>query len=450
MIMIKALLFYAQRKERNQMNPIFLAVSIFLITYALIITEKFNRAVISILGATIMVVLGVLDFHQAFSQYIEWNTIVLLIGMMILVGITNQTGVFQWVAIKVAKAVKGNPIHLLIMLALLTAVGSALLDNVTTVLLMVPITFSITCILKVNPVPYLISEVIASNVGGTATLIGDPPNIMIGTANPHLTFNAFLIHLGPVVAIILLVTLVLLYFIYRNQLTVQPEDQEKLLEMDENEALQDIKLMKKSLWVLGLTIVGFTLHSILHLEASVIAIMGASLLMLIGLTEHEIEQAFASVEWGTIFFFAGLFSLVGGLQEVGVMKLLAQQVLDITDGDLSLAAILILWISGVASATIDNVPFVATMIPLIQEMAEGLGLAVSSPEINTLWWSLALGACLGGNGTILGASANVIVAGLASKEGKGFSYLEFLKIGAPITLISLLIAHLYLYLRYLA
>jgi Na+/H+ antiporter NhaD/arsenite permease-like protein len=437
------------QKGGIRLNTTILAIGIFFIIYAFIITEKWNRAVISLLGASIMILVGVVDVHAVFTHYIEWNTIALLIGMMILVTITNTTGVFQWLAIKTAKIVKGNPIHLLVMLSLLTAAASALLDNVTTVLLLVPITFSITRILKVDPVPYLISEVIASNIGGTATLIGDPPNIMIGAENKHLTFNAFLMNLGPVVAIILVVTLLLLYFIYRSKLTVTEEDKRKLANLDENESIENIPLMKKSLIVLGLTIVGFTLHSILHVEASVIAFVGASLLLLIGLKEHQIENTFASIEWTTIFFFAGLFTLVGGLQEVGVIKYIAQQVLDITNGDLSLAAIYILWISGIASATIDNIPFVATMIPLIQEMSNSLGASVNAPEINTLWWSLALGACLGGNGTILGASANVIVASLASKEGKGFSYVEFLKIGAPIMLVSLVIAHIYIVIRYL-
>jgi Na+/H+ antiporter NhaD/arsenite permease-like protein len=437
------------QKGGIRLNTTILAIGIFFIIYAFIITEKWNRAVISLLGASIMILVGIVDVHAVFTHYIEWNTIALLIGMMILVTITNTTGVFQWLAIKTAKIVKGNPIHLLVMLSLLTAAASALLDNVTTVLLLVPITFSITRILKVDPVPYLISEVIASNIGGTATLIGDPPNIMIGAENKHLTFNAFLMNLGPVVAIILVVTLLLLYFIYRNKLTVTEEDKRKLANLDENESIENIPLMKKSLIVLGLTIVGFTLHSILHVEASVIAFVGASLLLLIGLKEHQIENTFASIEWTTIFFFAGLFTLVGGLQEVGVIKYIAQQVLDITNGDLSLAAIYILWISGIASATIDNIPFVATMIPLIQEMSNSLGASVNAPEINTLWWSLALGACLGGNGTILGASANVIVASLASKEGKGFSYVEFLKIGAPIMLVSLVIAHIYIVIRYL-
>lgn len=431
------------------MNVTVLAISIFLIIYAFIISEKIHRAVVAGIGAALMVMIGILDAHKAFTHYIEWNTLLLLIGMMILVSITNQTGVFQWLAIKTAQWVNGNPIQLLIMLSLLTAFLSALLDNVTTVLLIVPITFSITRLLKVNPVPYLISEVLASNIGGTATLIGDPPNIMIGAANKHLTFNAFVIHLAPIAVIILIITLVILYFLYRKQLTVNEEDKQKIFELRAVDEIRDVPLMKKSLFVLGLTILGFSLHSVFHLEASVIAFAGASVLMLIGLNEKGVEKALASIEWGTIFFFAGLFVLVGGLQEVGVIRAIAKGVLDITDGDLSFAAILILWISGIASATIDNIPFVATMIPLVQEMANGLGLAVDSPQINTLWWSLALGACLGGNGTVLGASANVIVSGMAAKEGNGFSYVQFLLIGAPITLLSLAIAHLYIVLRYL-
>jgi Na+/H+ antiporter NhaD/arsenite permease-like protein len=431
------------------MSTTVIAIAIFLVIYALIITEKWNRAVIALLGASFMILLGIVDVHLVFTTYIEWNTIALLVGMMIIVTIIQTTGIFQWLAIKTAKAVKGNPIALLLLLSLLTAFGSALLDNVTTVLLIVPITISITRVLNVNPVPFLIAEVLASNIGGTATLIGDPPNIMIGAENKHLTFNAFLIHLGPIAAIVLAVTLLILYFLYRNQLSVTEENKRKLTKLDENKEIKNVPLLKKSLFVLGLTIMGFFLHSLLHVEASVIAFAGASLLLLIGLNEQQIEKTFASIEWTTIFFFAGLFALVGALQEVGVIEWLAKEVLDFTEGDLSLTAIFILWVSGIASATIDNIPFVATMIPLIQEMAKELGMAVSSPEMNTLWWSLALGACFGGNGTILGASANVIVASLAAKEGKGFSYWEFLKIGAPITIVSLILSHLYIFLRYL-
>ncbi|NSL50251.1 ArsB/NhaD family transporter [Calidifontibacillus erzurumensis] len=428
---------------------IYLAVIIFLLTYAFIIAEKINRAIVALLGAFLMVAFKIVDIEAAFAHHIDWGTITLLIGMMILVGITSKTGVFQYAALKSAKFAKGDPIRILIVLSLLTAVGSAFLDNVTTVLLIVPVTLSITRLIGVNPVPYLISEVLFSNIGGTATLIGDPPNIMIGNAVKHLTFNQFLFNLTPVVIVITLVTMVLLYFIYRKQLKVEESQKQKLMSLDEREYIKDPVLMKKSLSVLGLTILGFILHSVVHLEPAVVAIGGATILMLIGVKEHDLEEVFHSVEWVTIFFFAGLFTLVGGLVDTGIIKNLAEQALTLTGGHIPTAAVLILWVSGIASATIDNIPFVATMIPLIQDMAVGMGYAIDSPEINSLWWSLALGACLGGNGTLIGASANVIVAGIAAREGCGFSYFDFLKIGAPLTLVALAISHVYIYFRYL-
>ncbi|HDR8127991.1 TPA: ArsB/NhaD family transporter [Bacillus cereus] len=427
----------------------YFAIAVFLITYAIIISEKINRAVIALLGAALMVIVGVVDLHNAFTKHIEWGTITLLIGMMILVNITSKSGVFQYVAIKAAKGAQGNPIKILISLSLLTALGSAFLDNVTTVLLVVPVTLSITRILQVNPVPYLLSEIIFSNIGGTATLIGDPPNIMIGSANKHLDFNAFLLNLAPIVIIIIGVTATILYFMYRKQLIADPVQVKKLMSLDEKQYIKDPVLMKKSLTVLGLTIVGFMTHSIFYIDAAIIALTGATVLMLIGVKEHEIEEVFASVEWVTIFFFAGLFVLVGGLIDIGLIKMLAQKVIGITGGDISYASILILWVSGIASATIDNIPFVATMIPLINDMAVGLGLSPSDAQIDVLWWALALGACLGGNGTLIGASANVIVAGIASREGHKFSYMEFLKVGFPIMIVSLIISHIYIYLRYL-
>ncbi|HDR5506465.1 TPA: ArsB/NhaD family transporter [Bacillus anthracis] len=427
----------------------YFAIAVFLITYAIIISEKINRAVIALLGAALMVIMGVVDLHNAFTKHIEWGTITLLIGMMILVNITSKSGVFQYVAIKAAKGAQGNPIKILISLSLLTALGSAFLDNVTTVLLVVPVTLSITRILQVNPVPYLLSEIIFSNIGGTATLIGDPPNIMIGSANKHLDFNAFLINLAPIVIIIIAVTAVILYFMYRKQLIADPVQVKKLMSLDEKQYIKDPVLMKKSLTVLGLTIVGFMAHSIFHIDAAIIALTGATVLMLIAVKEHEFEEVFASVEWVTIFFFAGLFVLVGGLIDIGLIKMLAQKVIGITGGDISYASILILWVSGIASATIDNIPFVATMIPLINDMAVGLGLSPSDAQIDVLWWALALGACLGGNGTLIGASANVIVAGIASREGHKFSYMDFLKVGFPIMIVSLIISHIYIYLRYL-
>jgi Na+/H+ antiporter NhaD/arsenite permease-like protein len=425
------------------------AIFIFLVAYAIIISEKINRAIIALLGAGLMIALGIVDLETAYNHHIEWGTITLLIGMMILVGITSKSGVFQFVAVKAAKIAKGNPINILITLSLLTAIASAFLDNVTTVLLIVPVTFSITRILNVNPVPFLISEVLFSNIGGTATLIGDPPNIMIGSANKHLTFNDFLFNLAPVVLVIIFVTAVIVYLVYRKQVVADPKLIAKLMELDEKDYIKDAVLMKKSLTVLALTILGFITHSITHIDAAVIAMAGGTILMLIGVKEHDLEEVFASVEWITIFFFVGLFTLVGGLVDIGLIKALAQKALDITGGDITTASYLILWISGVASATIDNIPFVATMIPLIQDMAVGMGLSPDSAQIDVLWWSLALGACLGGNGTLIGASANVIVAGIASREGHGFSYMQFLKIGAPLTLVALIISHIYIFVRYL-
>jgi Na+/H+ antiporter NhaD/arsenite permease-like protein len=425
------------------------AIAVFLVAYAIIISEKINRAVIALLGAVIMVMIGVVDLEAAYKIHIEWETITLLIGMMILVNITSKSGVFEYAAIKSAKMAKGNPILILVILSLLTALGSAFLDNVTTVLLIVPVTLSVTRMLKVNPVPYLISEVLFANIGGTATLIGDPPNIMIGSANKHLDFNAFLFNLTPIVFIITIVTVIILYFIYRKKLVTTPEQIEKLMKLNEKEYIRDRVLMVKSLSVLGGTMLGFMLHSLLHLDAALIAITGATILMLIAVKEHDIEEVFAHVEWVTIFFFAGLFVLVGALVDIGLIKTLAQKVLAITGGDIKYASILILWVSGIASATIDNIPFVATMIPLINDMAVGMGLTPDAPQIEVLWWSLALGACLGGNGTLIGASANVVVAGIASREGHGFSYFDFLKIGFPLTIIALLLSHAYIFLRYL-
>ncbi|WP_201007641.1 ArsB/NhaD family transporter [Paenibacillus glycanilyticus] len=420
------------------------AVVIFLITYAIIITEKINRTVIALFGAVIMIVLGVLDMKLAFTEHIEWGTIFLLIGMMILVGIANKTGVFQYAAVKAAQTAKGDPVKIFIILSLLTGLGSAFLDNVTTVLLIVPITFSITRILKITPVPFLLAEILSSNIGGTATLIGDPPNIMIGSANENLTFNDFLVNLAPVILVILVVTIALLVWIYRKKLIVTDESKQELMDLKAEDYITDRKLMMKSLTILLLTIAGFVLHSVIHVEAAAIALGGATLLMLIGVKREDAEAAFDTVEWETIFFFIGLFMLVGGLVETNIISDLANVTLQITSGDMTKTSMLILWVSGIASATIDNIPFVATMIPLIQDL--GVQMNIANPDdLNPLWWSLSLGACLGGNGTLIGASANVVVAGLAMREGKGFSYMGFLKIGVPLTLLALVISTIYIY-----
>jgi len=422
-------------------NQALLAIGIFLVTYALIISEKVNRTIVAMLGGILMVLFGVISQEQGID-HIDFNTLGLLIGMMIIVTITAQTGVFKFMAILAAKKAQGNPLKVLIFLSLITAGASALLDNVTTVLLMVPVTFSIARQLRVNPIPYLLSEVIASNVGGTATLIGDPPNIMIGSRVPELDFMAFLSNLAPIAFIVLIATILCLVVIYRRDLKSSPELQAKIMTLNEKDEITDTRLLKKSLTILSLTILGFVLHGWLHLDSATIALSGAFLLLLIT-GETYLEEAISKVEWNTIFFFVGLFVLVSGLVHTGVIALLAEKAIALTGGDSQTTAFLILWLSAIASAFIDNIPFVATMIPMIQEMGN-LGIQNLEP----LWWSLSLGACLGGNGTIIGASANVIVAGMAAKEGHHISFLYFMKVAFPLMIMSIVLSHLYVYVRY--
>jgi len=393
-----------------------------------------------------MVLVGIVDTQDAYTKHIDWQTIFLLIGMMLIVTVTKKTGLFQFISVKAAQKVRGNPIKVLLMLSTITAIGSAFLDNVTTVLLIVPIIFSITRILKVKPMPYLIAAILMSNIGGTATLIGDPPNIMIGTST-HLNFNDFIINLGPPVFLTMAAALVMLWLIYKKDFVVNADREEELMKIDASSYLTDKVLLIKCLVVLSLTLVGFVLHSVIHIEAAVIALAGATILMLIGTKEHEIEGVFRSVEWVTIFFFAGLFILVGGLKDVGVISFLASKVLALTAGNEAFTSMLILWVSGIASSTIDNIPFVATMIPLIQDMGAQMHLADPN-MLNPVWWSLALGACLGGNGTLIGASANLVVAGMAEREGHKITYMGFLKIGAPITVVSLVICTIYVFIVY--
>lgn len=419
-----------------------LAIGIFLVIYAMIIAEKIHRTIVAMIGGILMVVLGIVDQETAL-HHIDFNTLGLLVGMMIIVAITAETGLFKYIAVLAAKRAKGEPVRILVALALITAFGSAFLDNVTTVLLMVPVTFSITRQLRVPPLPFLISQIIACNIGGTATLIGDPPNIMIGSAVKELTFMAFIANLTPVVIIIMIATIPLFVLIFRNQIKTTPELKQSLMDVDEKEYITDHKLLKKSLFVMGLTILGFFLHQALHLESATVALAGAFLLLLLT-GEHMLEEAFVKVEWTTIFFFVGLFVLVSGLIETGVIAQLAEKAVDLTGGDLVAASMLIMWLSAIASAFIDNIPFVATMIPLIQEMGR-MGIS----DLEPLWWSLALGACLGGNGTLIGASANLIVAGMSGKEGHPITFVHYLKIGFPLMLISVVIASIYVYLRYL-
>lgn len=418
------------------------AIAIFLIIYALIISEKIHRTIVAMIGGVLMVAFGIVDQTEAL-HHIDFNTLGLLVGMMIIVSITADTGLFKYIAVWAAKKSKGNPVSILVTLSLITAVGSAFLDNVTTVLLMVPVTFSITRQLNVPPMPFLLTQILASNIGGTATLIGDPPNIMIGSKVEELTFMAFINNLTPVVVIIMIVLLPIFVLLFRKKIGTTPEAKQRIMEMDEKALIQDRSLLIKSLTVLGLTILGFFLHQALHLESATVALAGAFLLLLVT-GEHKMEEALSKVEWPTIFFFVGLFVLVSGLIETGVIAELAAKAIELTDGDIVATSLLILWLSAIASAFLDNIPFVATMIPMIQEMGN---MGVSNLE--PLWWSLALGACLGGNGSLIGASANLIVAGMSGKEGHPIKFVQFLKYGFPLMLLTVAIAHVYVYVRYL-
>ncbi|MMZ50372.1 Inner membrane protein YbiR [compost metagenome] len=419
-----------------------IAIGVFLVTYALIISEKIHRTIVAMLGGALMVVLGIVDQETAI-HHIDFNTLGLLTGMMIIVAITAQTGLFKFIAIWSAKKVNGEPVKILIALSMITAIGSAFLDNVTTVLLMVPVTFSITRQLRISALPFLISEILTANIGGTATMIGDPPNIMIGSAVKELTFVAFINNLTFISIVILIITVAILALLYRKQIQTTEELKAGLMDLNEKDEITDTTLLKKCLLILTLTIGGFFIHQIVHVESATIALLGAFVLLLLT-GEHYLEDALPKVEWTTIFFFIGLFVLVSGLVETGVIAQLATKAIELTEGNLVATSLLILWMSAIASAFVDNIPFVATMIPMIQEMGR-IGIS----DLEPLWWSLALGACLGGNGTLIGASANLIVAGMAAKEGQNISFLKFLWIGFPLMILSIVISTIYIYLRYL-
>ncbi|MBQ9480454.1 MAG: ArsB/NhaD family transporter [Selenomonadaceae bacterium] len=420
------------------------AVIIFVAAYALIISEKVHLAIVGICGAMLMIIFGILDQETAI-HHIDFNTLGLLMGMMIIVNVTSETGLFNFLAIWAAKKVDAQPIKLLVALSALTAVCSAMLDNVTTVLLTVPITFSITQQLKVDVKPFLIAQILSSNIGGTATLIGDPPNIMIGSA-VGLSFMDFILNLTAPAIVIFIVTIILLLLLYGSELKTQRELQDKVTRIDPKTKITDPKLLKKCLIVLAVTLSMFVLHGQLHLETATAALSGAGLLLLITATSNEamIAKVLSKIEWLAIFFFAGLFVLVGALVETGVIKMLAAEAIKITNGSVSATAILILWMSAIASAFIDNIPFVATLIPLIKDMGE-MGLS----NLDPMWWSLALGACLGGNGTLIGASANVVVASMAAQRGRPISFVEFMKIAFPMMILSIIISTGYVWIRYL-
>ena len=433
------------------LDPRWYAGVLFVLTYLLIMTERLNRAIVAMTAAGLMVLGGVLT-QEAALQGIDFNTIGLLTGMMIIVAITRQSGIFQFLAIWSAKQVKASPWGILVMLSLVTAVLSALLDNVTTVLLIAPVTLLITDSLEVKPYPYLFAEIFAANIGGTATLIGDPPNIMIGSA-VGLSFNDFLFNLGPIVALLLPAMLIPVYLIWGRHLQASSDARQRVMAYNENDAITDSTLLWQSLIVLALVIGGFIMAHDIHQEPASIAMFGAALLLLISslprsATEQSqhLEHVFSRVEWITIFFFMGLFVIVYGVEKTGLLELLANRVLEMTGGDPALTTISIIWTSAIASALIDNIPFVATMIPLIQNMSDYMG---GADALMPLWWALALGSCLGGNGSLVGASANLIVAGFAERAGHPLHFLRFMLIAFPLMLGSVAMSSIYVYIRYL-
>ncbi|MBN9742922.1 hypothetical protein DMP23_17760 [Amycolatopsis sp. A1MSW2902] len=422
-----------------------IAVVVFVVAYVFIATEKIPKMTAALAGAGVVLATGVSGSADAFFSEdtgVDWNVLFLLLGMMIIVGILRRTGVFEFVAIWAAKRAKGSPLRIMLLLVLITAVASAFLDNVTTVLLIAPVTLLVCDRLDISPVPFLIAEVLASNIGGTATLIGDPPNIIIGS-RAGLSFNDFLLNLTPIVAIELVVLGLVLPWLFRGSFSVDPQRVADVMALKEREAIRDPKLLLKSGVVLLLVFAGFVLHSVVHLDPSVVALLGAGLLVLVSGTQPK--QYLDGVEWETLLFFAGLFIMIGALVKTGVIDWLARLAAEATGGNALLAVFLILGVSALLSGVIDNIPYVATMSPLVLVLTHDIPDPAHS---EALWWSLALGADFGGNMTAVGASANVVVLGLAARAGAPISFWEFTKKGAIVTVLTVLAAAPYLWLRY--
>jgi Na+/H+ antiporter NhaD/arsenite permease-like protein len=421
------------------------AVAVFTVAYALIATEKIHRVKVALGGAVVMLLIGATDAEHAFFSEeagIDWNVLFLLLGMMLIVGVLKRTGIFEYIAIWSAKRARGKPFRVMVILVVVTAVASAMLDNVTTVLLIAPVTFLVCDRLGVPVAPYLIAEALASNIGGTATLVGDPPNIIIAS-RAGLSYADFLVHLAPLVVLLLVVFVGMCRVLFRRAFTFDPERVSKVMALDEREAIRDRRLLVVSLAVLAAVTVAFVLHSVLHLEPSVVAIVGG--LALLALSRLDAEDVAREVEWPTLIFFAGLFIMVGALVNTGVIARLSDAAADAVEGRLALASVGLLWGSAVISGLVDNIPYVATMSPVVAELvaAEGGG-----EQARSLWWSLALGADLGGNATAVGASANVVVLGLAERAGRKISFWEFTKYGLVVAVVTIAVCTPYVLLRY--
>nr|WP_302650902.1 ArsB/NhaD family transporter [uncultured Agathobaculum sp.] len=415
-----------------------LSVVVFLLVIIAIISEKIHRTVAAVAGGVLLVILRVLTVDQAVS-YIDFSTIGVLIGMMLFVAVVRNSGLFEYVAIKAAKIAKGNPWRIMLLFTILTAALSAFLDNVTTVLLVGPMAIAITGILGIDPVPFLLAQILASNIGGTATLIGDPPNIMIGS-QAGLSFMDFVANTGVAVVFIMAALCLCFYFMFGRKLLVAPEKMAAVMQLDENKSIKDHALLVKSVVMIVLVVIGFVFHSSIGLDSCVIALASATIMMLIG--KQEIEEVILGVEWSTILFFTGLFVVVGGMQQTGIITLLGNALVNVTGGNAMLLMLLILWGSALFSSVLDNIPFVATMIPLILAMqADGM-------DVTALWWALSLGACLGGNGTLIGASANVVLSGISAKHGHPITFARYTKVGFPMMLMSVAISTVYLLIRF--
>ncbi|MFF0579413.1 ArsB/NhaD family transporter [Streptosporangium saharense] len=423
-----------------------LSVAVFLGAYALIATERVHRVAAALGGAGIMLLIHATDAEAAFFSPhtgVDWNVVFLLLGMMVIVGVLKQTGVFEYLAIWAAKRARGRPYRLMVLLVVITATASALLDNVTTVLLIAPVTFLVCERLAVPVAPFLIAEAMASNIGGTATLVGDPPNIIIASRG-GLTFNDFLVHLAPLIVLLMVIFVVMCRFLFRRAFTHDPARAADVMALDEREAITDRKLLWQSLAVLALVLVAFVLHPVLHYEPSVVAILGAG--FLVAATRVTAEEAISEVEWPTLTFFAGLFVMVGALVETGVIEQISRAAVEATQGRTAVAATGLLWGSAAISAIVDNIPYVATMSPIVADLVNAAG---GGEQARVLWWALALGADLGGNATAVGAAANVVVIGIAARNGTPISFWGFTKYGLVVTLVTVAVATPYLWLRYL-
>ena len=410
------------------------ALAIFVAVIAVIVSEKLHRAACALIGAMLLILIGILEPAEALG-FIDFNTIGVLIGMMMFVAVVKNSGIFEFLAVKAAKIAKGNPWKIMVYFMIITALLSAFLDNVTTVLLIGPMTFSICKTLELNPVPFLLTQIISSNVGGTATLIGDPPNIMLGSA-ADISFLQFCIYDGPIVVIVMAASIITFRFIYKKGLSVAPEKMELIMRMDEKEEIRDRVLFIKSIVMICLVALAFMMHDTLGLKTSIIALSCAALMIMIG--GQDVEETVHDVEWPTIVFFAFLFIVVGGLEKVGIIHMMAEGMINATGSHYVVLMIVILWVSAICSAVLDNIPFVATLIPLIQTMsAEGI-------DVWPLWWAVSIGACFGGNGTIIGASANVVLTGISNRRGYPITFMDYLKIGLPLMLLSIILATAYL------